>query len=98
MQTAVDNYYLASSRAAGQDLINFFAGSLKWPISTSALQKVSAFIKRSNIVYYYAENFSPLNNVCIKGDIYNLYITIEIRYYHFFETEKECENAIKNQV
>ncbi len=113
MQDAVDNFYLAASRAVttgaypnGQDLYDWFAGpsGLRWPISDAARGRAAEFIGRSNMVYYFTT--SPTGHkpyVCFSGDLYKLYLAENktsgewFSYYQFFSSAQECKDALAKE-
>ncbi len=100
-QIAVDNYYLASSRAvqpAGQDLIGFFGqngkGSLRWPISAKAQNQVQAFMALPDQIYYFGTGVAPISDICMEADAGNIYVPETILNYQFFSTQQECSDAL----
>lgn len=83
MQGALDNYYLAASRASNKDLIDFFAGKdighLRWNISQNARNTVNDFINQSDNIQY-----SYKGGDRIQGDLSTLYLTEDIDNYVFY--------------
>ena len=109
LQAAVDNYYLAASRATGSDMYAWFktdADGLRWPISQKAQGRVQAFIARPDTVYHFA-NSGEKPYVCREGDLSRVFmgrpvLQIDNNPYkvvtgldQFFETAQECCTAVK---